>query len=322
MPIDSANINQRILMLSEEKDMLTPLNRTLTLEGFDVIVVCDYDEASSLFDSLNPDMVIMDGYTPDADSLRILDTIRKRSNVPIIVITADNEPETLKTIFAHGADDFINKPFGIRPFIARIKAKLKRFQADTQLTLAPASPIDIMKSTTTYEAWLDSIADKDQSYTTNLPKQHDKDISKHIDNLFSSALEAEFEDGITNSFSKGLLDVVRNNGIVALQHIAYLINNNIVNNQLSAEALRWLARMDDASTHDYRLWLLEKCLFSKFSSIRDAAILGLDSMHDLHSIPFLENAISKETISELAEDMSQVLKDLKDAVVSKKDKKS
>jgi DNA-binding response OmpR family regulator len=118
---------QRILVMDNSQDMLMLLNRTLELEGFDAIVVGDYDEALSLFDTLHPDMVIMDTFTSDNASLRTLDMMRERSDVPIVVIAANTEIETIKTMFAHGADDFVRKPFGIKPFIARVKAKLRRY---------------------------------------------------------------------------------------------------------------------------------------------------------------------------------------------------
>jgi DNA-binding response OmpR family regulator len=119
--------HQRILVMDNNQDMLMLLNRTLELEGYEAIVVGDYDEALSLFDTLHPDMVIMDTFTLDNASLRTLDMMRERSDIPIVVIAANTEIETLKTMFAHGADDFVRKPFGIRPFIARVKAKLRRY---------------------------------------------------------------------------------------------------------------------------------------------------------------------------------------------------
>jgi len=128
--LPGAKERQRILLMDTNQDMLMLLNRTLELEGFDTVIVVDYDEAVTMLDTINPDMVIMDTYLPDIDSLKILDIIRERSDIPIIVITADNEMETLKTVFAHGADDFIRKPFAMRPFIARIKAKLRRYRGE------------------------------------------------------------------------------------------------------------------------------------------------------------------------------------------------
>jgi two-component system, OmpR family, response regulator MtrA len=125
--INDTKEHERILVMDNNQDMLKLLNRTLELEGYDTVVVADYDEALSLFEKLHPDMVIMDTFTPDDESLRTIDKMRELSDVPIIVIAANNELETLKTMLAHGADDFIRKPFAVKPFIARIKAKLRRY---------------------------------------------------------------------------------------------------------------------------------------------------------------------------------------------------
>jgi len=118
---------QRILVMDNNRDMLTLLNRTLELEGYDAVVVGDYDEALNLFEEMDPDMVIMDTFASDDKSMHALDTMRELSDVPIVVITSDSQIEALKTVFAHGADDFIRKPFAVRPFIARIRAKLRRY---------------------------------------------------------------------------------------------------------------------------------------------------------------------------------------------------
>src|SRR4030042_2077550 len=101
--LSDAKERQCILVMDNNQDMLMLLNRTLELEGFDTVVVADYDEAVSLLEKLNPDMIIMDTFLPDIASLRTLDIMRARSDVPIIVITADTELDTLKTVFADGA---------------------------------------------------------------------------------------------------------------------------------------------------------------------------------------------------------------------------
>ncbi len=116
-----------ILVMDSNQEMSTLLDRFLELEGYDTVIVADYDEALSLFKELNPDMVIIDAFTPEDESLRTLDTIREYSDVPIIVVTANNDQEILKTMLEHGADDFIRKPFSVKPFVARIKAKLRRY---------------------------------------------------------------------------------------------------------------------------------------------------------------------------------------------------
>jgi DNA-binding response OmpR family regulator len=93
-------------------------------------MVADYDEAISLLEQMNPDMVIMDTFSSDEDIIQALDLIRKQSDIPVVVITVNNKIEALKEIFEHGADDFIRKPFGVKPFIARIRAKLRRYNGE------------------------------------------------------------------------------------------------------------------------------------------------------------------------------------------------
>jgi two-component system response regulator MtrA len=121
---------KRILVMDNDQDMLTLLNRTLELEGYDAVVVGGVDEAMSFFKEMKPDMVIMNTFESIDDSVHALDMIREHSDTPVVVITADSKMDTLKTIFAHGADDFICMPFGVRLFIARIKAKLRRYNGE------------------------------------------------------------------------------------------------------------------------------------------------------------------------------------------------
>jgi two-component system response regulator ChvI len=120
------NERQRIMVVDDDKDMLRLLNRTLESEGFDTVIVDDGDSALNLLDKIEPDLVILDETMPEKDSLEILDRMREHSDVPIIMLTSEYEVELLRTALAHGADDFVRKPFGTRSFIARIRAKLRR----------------------------------------------------------------------------------------------------------------------------------------------------------------------------------------------------
>jgi len=119
---------QRIMLVDNDQDMSSFLNLTLEQEGFDTVVVVDADAAANMLDSLNPDLVILDTISPEQDSLEILDRMRKHSKVPIIILSAEYEADTMQKALSHGADDYIRIPFGIRPFIARIRAKLRRTQ--------------------------------------------------------------------------------------------------------------------------------------------------------------------------------------------------
>ena len=117
---------QRIMLVDNDQDMSSFLNLTLEQEGFDTVVVVDAETAENMLENLNPDLVILDTLSPEQDSLGMLDRIRKRSKVPIIMLSTECESDTMQKALMHGADDYIRIPFGIKPFIARIRAKLRR----------------------------------------------------------------------------------------------------------------------------------------------------------------------------------------------------
>jgi DNA-binding response OmpR family regulator len=106
--------------------MLRLLNRTLELEGFDTIIVADEDSALNQFNEVEPDLVILDENLSGNDSIKVIDQLREHSSVPIIILSNGYKIESLRQALSHGADDFIRKPFGMRSFIARIRAKLRR----------------------------------------------------------------------------------------------------------------------------------------------------------------------------------------------------
>jgi len=122
---------QRILLVDDDQDMLRLLNRTLEIEGFDTVIVSDGDSAINLMDKIEPDLVILDTMMPRLDSFQILDQLREHSDVPIIMLTTEYEVQSLQKALSRGADDFIRKPFGMRTFIARIRAKLRRSRQKT-----------------------------------------------------------------------------------------------------------------------------------------------------------------------------------------------
>ena len=120
------NNRQRILLVDNDLDMQKLLNHTLDKEGFDTVIVADGDAAVDLLDKMEPDLIILDTTTPDNESFQTLDHMREHSDVPIIMLATAYETELLRKAISLGADDFIRKPFGMRTFIARIRAKLRR----------------------------------------------------------------------------------------------------------------------------------------------------------------------------------------------------
>jgi hypothetical protein len=104
-----------------------------------------------------------------------------------------------------------------------------------------------------------------------------------------------------------LVAFIEKYGRKAIEALTPIFINEKINPEIISEALRWIGRMEHPQTYANRRQLLEKCLFSSSPYIRDGALLGIASMNDRNSIHPLKLAIAKEKISELCDDMKQVL---------------
>ncbi len=115
-----------IMVVDDEQAILRMLTRTLEPEGYDVAVAADGSSALELLEDCRPDLVILDIMMPGLDGFQVLNLIRQRSNVPVIMLTARREVTTLRDALVLGADDYVRKPFGRGELLARIRAKLRR----------------------------------------------------------------------------------------------------------------------------------------------------------------------------------------------------
>lgn len=136
------------------------------------------------------------------------------------------------------------------------------------------------------------------------------EIKEQFETLFAAAKDEFFHDGVESEFSKTLLLRVDQYGDVAVEILTPLIMGGNANAAVASEALRWMGRIDDQSTHLSRYRLLEQALKSGSAWIRDGAILGLASMDDPAAIAAIKQAIDSEPIEELRHEMEQVLAQL------------
>jgi DNA-binding response OmpR family regulator len=138
--INTKRQQQMIMIIQNDFYMQELLDKGLNLDDHDVIIASSEDEALRILDNMTPDMIIMNTITADAHSLHILDSVKDKSSIPVIVITSDNEMDTLKKIFDHGADDIMHKPVSMRVLIARIRAILRRWYPFDRVTEPLFSP--------------------------------------------------------------------------------------------------------------------------------------------------------------------------------------
>ena len=132
---------QLILVADDDQEMLRMLNCILELEGYDVATAADGRQALALLEEYEPDLVLLDIIMPGLNGFQVLDLIRQRSNIPVIMLTARCEVTSLRDALALGADDYVRKPFRTRELLARIRAKLRRAEAEvtSSVSLMPTT---------------------------------------------------------------------------------------------------------------------------------------------------------------------------------------
>jgi DNA-binding response OmpR family regulator len=114
----------RLLLVEDEKAIAEPLVEGLEREGFDVTAVRNGGEALNAAD--DADFVLLDLGLPDVDGADVCRALRRRSDTPIIVLTARGAELDRVLLLELGADDYVVKPFGFRELVARIRAVQRR----------------------------------------------------------------------------------------------------------------------------------------------------------------------------------------------------
>jgi len=115
-----------ILVVDDEQYVRELVKRILEPEGYAVTVAADGNSALAQLTEHRPDLVLLDIRMPGLDGYQVLERIREKSDVPVIMLTGALQPTAVEQSIGLGADDYIRKPFSPRVLLARIKAKLRR----------------------------------------------------------------------------------------------------------------------------------------------------------------------------------------------------
>jgi two-component system response regulator RegX3 len=127
----------RILVVEDEDSFSDPLSYLLRREGYDVAVADDGTAALDEFDRNGADLVLLDLMLPGLSGIDVCRTLRQRSSVPVIMLTAKDSEIDKVVGLEIGADDYVTKPYSSRELLARVKAVLRRL----------AEPEDLLPST-------------------------------------------------------------------------------------------------------------------------------------------------------------------------------
>lgn len=115
-----------ILIVEDEERLRKLIRKYLLLEGYQVHEAANGLEAVDIYETETVDLVVLDVMMPYKNGYEVAKEIRKKSQVPIIMLTARSEEEDKLQGFDSGIDDYVTKPFSTRELMARIKALLKR----------------------------------------------------------------------------------------------------------------------------------------------------------------------------------------------------
>ncbi len=125
-------MSARILVVDDEKRIVDIVKAYLERDGYRVIGACDGKSGLELARREHPDLIILDLMLPEISGWDVCRTLRKESDVPIIMLTARDETSDKIVGLELGADDYVTKPFDPKELVVRVKAVIRRYRTGTE----------------------------------------------------------------------------------------------------------------------------------------------------------------------------------------------
>lgn len=130
-------MSSHILLVEDEPSISEPLAFLLQREGYTVQVIANGQEAADSFEASDADLVLLDLMLPGLSGTEVCRSIRTKSQVPIIMLTAKDSEIDIVVGLELGADDYITKPYSSRELLARVRAAMRRAE------ISQAAPEDL-----------------------------------------------------------------------------------------------------------------------------------------------------------------------------------
>jgi two-component system KDP operon response regulator KdpE len=122
----------RILLVDDEVAIQRAVAPLLRSRGYDVDVAGTAREALAAFQTLHPDVIVLDLGLPDLDGTEVCRRVRAADSTPIIVLSARGSDADKVSALDLGADDYVTKPFSVEELLARIRVSLRRLYASAE----------------------------------------------------------------------------------------------------------------------------------------------------------------------------------------------
>jgi two-component system, OmpR family, KDP operon response regulator KdpE len=120
----------RVLVIDDEPQILRALRRSLEAQDYEVATAEGAEEGLALAAARTPNLVVLDLGLPDLDGTEVIRRLRSWTDVPVIVLSVrEGRSDKIEALDA-GADDFVTKPFDVEELLARMRAALRRTEAD------------------------------------------------------------------------------------------------------------------------------------------------------------------------------------------------
>ena len=116
-----------ILVVDDEKEIADLLENYLISDGFQVLKAYSAKEGLRILEVKKIYLVLLDVMMPDMNGFQVLQEIRKKNNVPVLMLTAKSDEEDKVSGLRLGADDYLTKPFGINELMARVNSLIRRY---------------------------------------------------------------------------------------------------------------------------------------------------------------------------------------------------
>ena len=130
---------QKILIIEDDPEIAKLQRDYLLISGFDVVLA--FGGAEGLNAADDADLIILDIMLPDMDGFAVLEKLREKSDIPVIMLSAKSEDIDKIRGLGLGADDYMQKPFSPSELVARVKAHLARFERLTQINGVKKTPL-------------------------------------------------------------------------------------------------------------------------------------------------------------------------------------
>ena len=139
----SAAMENKILIIEDDYYLSKNMKLLLEQDSFKVLTASGCEMAKAVFDREQPDLCLVDIMLPDGNGFELCEYIRQRSQLPVLIISAKDEEDSIVKGLELGADDYVTKPFKPKELLSRIRANLRRVNMPEKRKILSCEEIEL-----------------------------------------------------------------------------------------------------------------------------------------------------------------------------------